>query len=134
MSVRRKTQLQCPACKKVQVCEVFEPRGDTKARGRRWYFKDHPDIHWFRRHRRCEGCSHEFESAEVPYLLVVELRSLREHVLKQQKLIRQLEAQNAAANKVRDESSAVVKELAVVPASIRLLEIRHNNANQNPTA
>lgn len=59
------TQMYCPNCGHVQVCEAVPTTQLGQPSGRRWYKKDHEDIRWFRRGRRCQMCQKSFITAEV---------------------------------------------------------------------
>jgi hypothetical protein len=94
---RSGTQIYCPNCRKIGICEVV---GSTEARewvgnsARRWHRTDHPDIHWFRRVRRCENCVELFTTAEIDEGLLNELITLRDRV---DGLRKTMETQKAAA-------------------------------------
>jgi hypothetical protein len=72
------TQIYCPHCGEVRVCQVVQIRGKgLKASRRRWYKQDYPDIQWFRRVRFCNVCSTDFVTAEVNEDFLAELVNLR---------------------------------------------------------
>ena len=71
------TQMWCPYCVKVTVCEGISPTELGKPSGRRWTYKEHEDIQWFRRGRRWLSCNNSFVTAEVDEDFLYELVDLR---------------------------------------------------------
>lgn len=72
------TKMYCSKCRVVQVCSAVPLSQMLKKAGQRWYKKDHPDIQWFRRGRRCHTCDHHFITAEVDEKFIDELVELRD--------------------------------------------------------
>lgn len=69
------TKKFCPSCKAIRVVEASKPSlGDSS---QRWYMKEHPDIHLFRRGQQCQTCYRYWHSAEVDEDLIEELVRLR---------------------------------------------------------
>lgn len=71
------TQIWCPLCKDIQICQAIPVTSIGKKSGQRWFRKDHNDIRWFRRARRCLNCELEFLTAEVDEDFITELVKLR---------------------------------------------------------
>lgn len=71
------TQMYCPHCEHVRVCEAIPTTQLGKPAGQRWYRKGHEDLQWFRRGRRCQTCRKSFITAEVDEDFLDELVELR---------------------------------------------------------
>ncbi len=71
------TQMNCPYCGEVQICQAVPTTELGKPSGQRWYRKDHQDIRWFRRGRKCTACNKRFITAEVDEEFLNELVELR---------------------------------------------------------
>lgn len=71
------TQIYCPQCKCVRVCEAVSATQLGKPSGRRWYKTGHEDLQWFRRGRCCQICRKSFITAEVEENFLDELVELR---------------------------------------------------------
>ena len=69
--------MYCHTCGEAQVCEAIPTTVAGKPAGQRWYRKDHRDIQWFRRGRKCTYCSTRFTTAEVSEKFLDELVELR---------------------------------------------------------
>lgn len=72
------TKTWCPRCKEIKICQAIPASSIGEKSGQRWFRKDHDDIRWFRRARRCLHCEHEFLTAEVDEHFIGELVKLRE--------------------------------------------------------
>jgi len=59
------SQMYCHTCGEVQVCEAIPTTVAGKPSDQRWYRKDHRDIQWFRRSRKCTYCYTRFTTAEI---------------------------------------------------------------------
>src|SRR5438876_152545 len=96
------TQIYCPTCETITECKALHPSeeyyfGDIIFRshnfmtqwtrpdigavaddesGRRFHFRDSPDIHWFRRGRLCLTCNNPFYTAEVDEFCLSKLAEL----------------------------------------------------------
>ena len=82
------TKTWCPHCKKIQICQAISASSIGEKSGQRWYRKDHDDIRWFRRARRCLHCEYEFLTAEVDEHFIDELVKLRDALVKLEEQIR----------------------------------------------
>lgn len=71
-------EMYCPGCKTLQACYAFNPRELVGRADRRLYFRQHHDVHWFRRGRNCGRCGHRFVTAEVAEHFLDELVELRD--------------------------------------------------------
>jgi len=71
------TQVFCPYCSAVKVCQAVPTTELGKPSGQRWRREDHKDIQWFRRGRRCVACRKQFITAEVDEGFLGELVELR---------------------------------------------------------
>ncbi|EGR1514592.1 hypothetical protein D6089_22685 [Vibrio vulnificus] len=78
MSKKGGTKMYCPSCKEIEVCTAIPLTSLGKTSGQRWYREDHEDINWFRRGRECQGCGHDFVTAEIDEEFVDELVELRD--------------------------------------------------------
>ena len=70
----------CPKCAAVTACQGVEPKEVKSAlkSGRRWFYTNHEDVHWFRRGRICLKCQHGFITSEVDEGFIAELTELRD--------------------------------------------------------
>ena len=77
------TNIPCPSCKEVRICEAIEPGwlGLANTNERRLSIIHHSDISWFRRGRRCRTCFYEFLTAELPEEFLYELVRLRDDII-----------------------------------------------------
>jgi ribosomal protein L7/L12 len=71
------TKIYCPFCTQVRICQAIPTTELGLPPGQRWYRKDHADIQWFRRGRKCLTCNNSFISAEVDEDFIDELVELR---------------------------------------------------------
>jgi transcriptional regulator NrdR family protein len=71
------TKIWCPVCKDVQVCRAIPTSSMGEQSGQLWSRKDHDDVRWFRRARRCLKCEYEFLTAEMDEQFITELVKLR---------------------------------------------------------
>lgn len=73
------TKMWCTTCKSIRVCKAIPiPARLLGTRsGQRWFKKDHPDLHWFRRGRECLTCGRWFITAEAGEDFLDELCELR---------------------------------------------------------
>jgi uncharacterized protein (UPF0179 family) len=74
------TDIWCPKCGKITTCKAVPTKEVNYflKSGQRWYWKDHSDIRWFRRGRKCLVCDHKFLTAEATEEFVGELVELRD--------------------------------------------------------
>ena len=72
------TKMWCARCKTITVCEAVRPSTIGGKAGQRWCRRDHEDVHFFRRGRRCLTCRKCFFSAELREDFVNELVELRD--------------------------------------------------------
>lgn len=72
------TQMYCPNCKLVTVCEGISPSALTGSSGQRWHNTKHKDVNWFRRGRKCNECKQSFLTAEIGESFLDELVELRD--------------------------------------------------------
>ena len=72
--------MYCKRCGSLAVCKAVDPKAVSHrvSYGRRFYKKEHKDVHWFRRGRECLTCGHMFLSAEVREDFITELTELRD--------------------------------------------------------
>src|SRR4051794_19490510 len=105
------TQMYCPFCGEVQVCEAIPTTLLGKPTGQRWHKQGHDDLQWFRRGRRCQACRNSFVTAEVDEDFVDELVELRTALAQIKK--------NAEA--YVKESSAASEALTKLTASLSVL-------------
>jgi len=70
----------CPSCKKVTSCKSVYVRQikENIQTARRLYQKDHDDVQFYRRGRRCQNCDHGFLTAETREDFIDELVELRD--------------------------------------------------------
>lgn len=94
------TRIYCPSCKGFNVCQALSPTKVGKPKAQRWYWREHQDISWFRRARKCLTCNQIFLSAELDERLLDELISLREKLVKKNKL---------TADRIRSEKPWLVR-------------------------
>ena len=71
------TQMYCPSCKEITICTAIPLIQVGLTTGQRVYRKEHQDINWFRRGRKCTECSKKFVTAEIDEDFITELVKLR---------------------------------------------------------
>lgn len=74
------TDIWCPNCKATTTCQavpVPSVTGNSDDYFQRGVMRDHKDIQFFQRGRRCLICYHGFLTAEVDFDLIYELVELR---------------------------------------------------------
>ncbi len=74
------TQMYCPKCEKITVCQAIPLSQLDEESEQRWYKTEHEDIQWFRRGRRCQECFEEFITSEINEKYLDELTELRDAV------------------------------------------------------
>lgn len=107
-------QIWCSKCRSITACKGVEPKEIKKylKRGRRWYMKEHEDVHWFQRGRICQSCGHGFITSEVNREFLDELIELRdalgeikknteEYIEKSKEASLSLEELNSSFNKLK---------------------------------
>lgn len=101
------TSMYCPGCKDIADCKALPAAKvtlNTIDYYQRRYFRDHNDINWFQRGRRCLSCGHEFVTGEVNITFLRELVELRD-----------------ALKEIKDNAEAYVKESSAASQSLEKL-------------
>lgn len=107
--------MYCKKCGEITVCKAVEPKKvySTLSSGRRFYKKEHDDVHWFRRGRECLTCGQLFLSAEVREDFLTELTELRDAL---GKLKKHAEGYKAQSEKAAESLAALTESLDVLSA------------------
>lgn len=119
------TSMYCKKCEELTVCKAVEPRAviPSLSYGRRFYKKEHKDVHWFRRGRECLTCGHLFLSAEVREDFLTELAELRDAL---GTLKKHAEGYKAQSEKAAESLTALTESLDVLSA----LDIYRNQKSE----
>jgi len=112
---RDDTNLYCPKCGKVRACGVvkYQEAKDYASQppSARFYRKDHPDLQWFSRVRKCRRCEETFVTAELEASFVSELARLRDDVARMKQELELYKAVAQAATESIGRLSATVDML-----------------------
>ena len=77
------TQMHCPSCNKIKMCESINYKEFSNSEFRRFYSSEIDSINWFARARECRACFCVFETAEVPKKILSEFISIKRSLAKQ---------------------------------------------------
>lgn len=112
------TDIWCPKCEEIATCKAVPTKEVNYfiESGQRWFNREHTDVRWFRRGRRCLRCGHLFMTAEATEALINELIELRD-------ALAEIKSNTEDYIKRSDAAAKTLKKLNDSLAGLRALKI-----------